>query len=116
MLKEFQRKVYLAVGRTGLRREMDGLAAIVQQQFELDPFTETLFPFCGRYKNRIKRLLWEGSGFPLLYKRLKSSTFQWLETGEEALRITPQQYRWLMEGLNIEQPRAHRLVDGISCT
>ena len=52
MLKEFQGKVYLAVGRTDLRRGIDGLAAIVQQQFELNPFTETLFLFCGRRKHR----------------------------------------------------------------
>lgn len=114
MLKEFHGKVYLAVGRTDLRRGIDGLAVIVQEQFEMDPFTETLFLFCGRRKDRIKGLLWEGSGFLLLYKRLESGTFQWPKTGEEVLQITPQQYRWLMEGLSIEQPKAHRPVDGIS--
>ena len=86
----------------------------MQAQFELDPFTETLFLFCGRRKDRIKGLLWEGSGFLLLYKRLESGIFQWPKTGEEALQITPQQYRWLMEGLSIEQPKAHRPLDGIS--
>lgn len=114
MLKEFQGKVYLAIGRTDLRRGIDGLAAIVQEQFKLDPFTEALFLFCGRRKDRIKGLLWEGSGFLLLYKRLESGTFQWPGNGEEAQQITPQQYRWLMEGLSIEQPKAHRPVEGIS--
>ncbi len=104
----------MAIGRTDLRRGIDGLAAIVQEQFKLDPFTETLFLFCGRRKDRIKGLLWEGSGFLLLYKRLESGTFQWPGNGEEVLQITPQQYRWLMEGLSIEQPKAHRPVEGIS--
>ena len=80
----------------------------------MDAFTETLLLFGVRGKDRIKGLLWEGSGFLLLYKRLESGTFQWPKTGEEALQITPQQYRWLMEGLSIEQPKAHRPVDGIS--
>lgn len=114
MLSEFSGKVFLAVGKTDLRRGIDGLAAIVQGQFELDPFSEALFLFCGRRKDRIKGLLWEGNGFLLVYKRLESGIFQWPRNGAEALQITPQQYRWLMEGLSIEQPKAHRPVDGIS--
>ena len=49
-------KVYIACGYTDLRRGIDGLATIVQQQFELDPFTNTLFLFCGRRRDRIKGL------------------------------------------------------------
>ena len=47
-------KVYIACGYTDLRRGIDGLAAMVQQQFNLDPFTNTLFLFCGRRRDRIK--------------------------------------------------------------
>lgn len=59
-------RVYIACGYTDLRRGIDGLAAIVQQQFNLDPFTNTLFLFCGRQRDRIKALYWEGNGFVLL--------------------------------------------------
>ena len=116
MLSEFQGadKVYLALGYTDLRRGIDGLATIVQEQFLLDPFTNTLFLFCGRRRDRIKGLLWEGNGFLLLYKRLESGSFQWPRTGDEARQLTPQQYRWLMEGLSIDQPNAHRPVTGIT--
>ena len=41
-------KVYIACGYTDLRKGIDGLARLVQQQFALDPFTNTLFLFCGR--------------------------------------------------------------------
>ncbi|MBQ0038457.1 MAG: IS66 family insertion sequence element accessory protein TnpB [Clostridiales bacterium] len=47
-------KVYIACGYTDLRRGIDGLAGIVQQQFQLDPFSNTLFLFCGRRRDRIK--------------------------------------------------------------
>lgn len=50
----------------------------------------------------------------LLYKRLEDGKFQWPRNGEEARQITPQQYRWLMEGLEIEQPKAHKPVSGLS--
>ena len=65
-------RVYIACGYTDLRRGIDGLASLVQQQFELDPFSNTLFLFCGRRRDRIKGLYWEGNGFILLYKRLES--------------------------------------------
>ena len=54
--------IYLACGYTDLRRGIDGLAQIVQQQFELDPFSNSLFLFCGKRRDRIKALLWEGDG------------------------------------------------------
>ena len=114
MLSEFSGEVYIALGYTDLRRGIDGLAAVVQESFALDPFTNTLFLFCGRRKDRIKGLLWEGNGFLLLYKRLEAGSFQWPRTGEEARQLTPQQYRWLMEGLSIDQPKAHRPITGLS--
>ena len=55
--------VYLACGYTDLRRGIDGLAGLVQTRFRLDPFQNALFLFCGRRKDRIKGLYWEGDGF-----------------------------------------------------
>ena len=106
--------VYIACGYTDLRRGIAGLASLVQQQFELDPFSNTLFLFCGRRRDRIKGLYWEGNGFILLYKRLESGSFQWPRNGVEVQQLSAQQYRWLMEGLSVEQPKAHRPVEGLS--
>ena len=105
--------MFLATGFTDLCRGIDGLAAIVQHQFELNPFTNTLFLFCGRRRDRIKALYWEGDGFLLLYKRLESGSFQWPRSETEARALTPQQYRWLMEGLSIDQPKAHKTANGL---
>ena len=101
-------QVYLVTGYTDLRRGIDGLATIVQAQLRLDPFSKALFLFCGRRCDRIKGLLWEGDGFLLLYKRLDNGRFQWPRSETEALLLTPQQIRWLLEGLKIEQPKAIR--------
>lgn len=106
--------VYIACGYTDLRRGIDGLVGIVQQQFQLDPFTRSLFLFCGKRRDRIKALYWEGDGFALLYKRLESGSFQWPRSMDEVRTLTPQQYRWLMEGLSIEQPKAHKEVSGLT--
>lgn len=114
MLKDFNGKVYIAVGRTDLRQGIDGLSAMVQSRFELDPFSTALFLFCGTRRDRIKGLLWEDNGFVLVYKRLESGVFQWPRNTAEAMELTAQQYRWLMEGLSIEQPKAHKAVTGLS--
>ena len=84
-------KVYIACGYTDLRKGIDGLAWLVQQQFELDPFTNTLFLFCGRRRDRIKGLYWEKDGFILLYKRLEQGAYQWPRSESEVKALTPQQ-------------------------
>lgn len=95
-------KVYLACGYTDLRRGIDGLAGLIQEQFQLDPFEDALFLFCGRRTDRIKGLYWDTNGFILLYKRLESGSFRWPRTTQEALQITVQQYEWLCAGFEIE--------------
>ena len=97
--------IYIACGYTDMRKSIDGLAAIVQQNFKLDPFSNSLFLFCERSNTKMKVLYWEGDGFVLLYKRLKNGKFVWPRNKDEVMKITDQQFRWLLEGLKIEQPR-----------
>lgn len=112
MLKGFNpEKVYIVCGYTDLRRGIDGLSVIVGDRYNLNPFCDALFLFCGRRTDRIKGLYWDGDGFVLLYKRLEKGTFQWPRRIEEARQLTSQQYRWLMEGLKIDQPKAHKILD-----
>lgn len=95
--------IYIACGYTDMRKSIDGLAAIVQEQYYLDPFAPALYLFCGKRCDRLKALLWEGDGFVLLYKRLENGKFKWPRNKNEVNTITWQQFRWLMEGLEPEQ-------------
>ena len=98
------RAVYIVTGYTDLRFGIDGLAAVVQHKYELDPFDkDTLFLFCGRRADRIKGLLWEGDGFLLLYNRLENGRFRWPRNESEAKVLSQKQFAWLMDGLNIVQ-------------
>jgi transposase len=95
------RKVYLAVGYTDLRKGIDGLAQIVGTKYNLNPYEKDLLClFCGKRCDRIKGLLWEGTGFLLLYKRLEDGAFVWPRSTDEAAELTEQQYRYLMTGLD----------------
>ena len=98
--------IYIAVGYTNLHLGIDGLCSLVANKFHKDPQTNSLFLFCGRKKDRIKALYWDNDGFILLYKRLSEGRYQWPRTENELKELTPQQFRWLMEGLDICQKTA----------
>jgi len=98
--------IYIACGYTDMRKSIDGLAAIVQEQFHLDPFSKSLFLFCGKRHDRMKALLWEGDGFILLYKRLENGSFKWPRKAEQVRPLSRQEFKWLMQGLEIDQPKA----------
>lgn len=108
MLRDFSgnEHIYIACGYTDLRKGIDGLSLLVQQNFSLDPFSNSLFLFCGKRNDRMKALYWEADGFVLLYKRLERGRFQWPRTVEQVRELSAQQYRWLMEGLKVDQPKA----------
>lgn len=89
-----------------MRKSIDGLMSIVAHTYQMDPYSNALFLFCGRRSDRVKALYYEKDGFTLLYKRLESGRFQWPRNKSEVMSLTRQQLRWLLEGLSIEQPKA----------
>jgi transposase len=98
-------KVYLACGATDLRKSIDGLAALVQLEFELDPFAPYLFVFCNRKRDKLKILHWEQNGFWLYYRCLEKGRFQWSD-GNDPMKVSLRELRWLLDGLPMEQ-KAH---------
>jgi transposase len=72
-------RIFIACGQTDMRKSIHGLAAIVSQTFKLDPFQNALYLFCGRRRDRVKALYWEGDGFLLLSRGLKTEVFSGLE-------------------------------------
>ena len=98
-------KIYIAVGYSDLRRGIDGFASIIQNTFHMNPQSRYLFIFCGQRSDRIKALYWDLDGYILLYKRLEGGRYQWPRTANELKELTPQQFRWLMEGLSIYQKK-----------
>lgn len=119
-------RVYLACGATDLRKSIDGLAALVQQAFDLDPFSDAWFVFCNRDRDKLKLLRWDHNGFWLYYRRLEKGRFKWppgrlkgIDCGTSSSApaaaaatqvISRRQLSWLLDGLNLEQRRAHPAV------
>ena len=104
--------VYIVCGFTDLRSGIDRLACMVETHTGSKPFVpDVLYLFCGRKTDRIKGLVWEKDGFLLLYKRLEQGRFQWPRTEEDVKALTPQQFRWLMEGLTLMPQKAVQEVN-----
>ncbi|QSO45661.1 IS66 family insertion sequence element accessory protein TnpB [Alicyclobacillus mengziensis] len=108
---ELEQPVYLACGITDMRKSIDGLAALVQESFKLDPFSPCLFVFCNRQRNKLKILHWQHNGFWLYYRRLERGRFEWPDLGSnKTLTVTRRELNWLLDGLSLSQGKAHPKV------
>ena len=104
-------RIYIAPNVTDLRKGIDSYAAIVQNEFKQDPFSDAMYIFCNRTHDKLKILYWDGTGFWLLYKRLESGHFKWQKAEDgKAIEITKRQLAWLLDGLKIEQKTSIRAV------
>ncbi len=102
--------VYLCAQPVDFRKQIVGLAALVQEVLELDPFSEQLFVFTNRRRYRVKCLYFERSGFVLWLKRLERERFFWprVEPGQRVVTLTGQQLNWLLDGFDLSQWRPHQ--------
>ena len=112
MLVNFTRvtNIFIVCGRTDMRKGIDGLASIVQYEYNMDLYDNTIFLFCGGKSDRFRALYWDGDGFILLYKRINDGKLKWPRKSEEFMKLSNQQLRWLLEGLSIIQPNTVKKV------
>lgn len=103
MLRFEAKRVYLASGKTDMRKSINGLAALVEERFHLNPMDEALFVFCNRNRDRLKILEWDGDGFWLYFKRLEKEHFRWpAEGGQETVTLSTQELEILLGGAKVE--------------
>src|SRR5699024_2127940 len=98
--------IYIVCGKTDMRKGIDGLATLVQDNFTLDPYGDSIFLFSGWSKERYKCLYFVGDGFAMLYKRLDNGKLKWPKNENEVRNLSQQEIRWLQEGLAIQQSKA----------
>jgi len=106
-----QVRVFLACQPTDMRKAFNGLCAIVQHQFERDPFTGDVFAFVNRRADRVKLLLWDGNGFWLLAKRLERGTFhRWSpdDGGAQHVEIDRAKLTMLLDGIDVKSAKYRR--------
>lgn len=100
--------IYIVCGRTDMRKSIDGLCAIIQDQFSMK-IDNALYLFCGRKCDRIKAILKEPDGIVMIYKRLTAKgSYRWPRDRSEVRNLTWREFDCLMSGIDIEQPKAIR--------
>ena len=102
-------KVYLHREAVDFRKNINGLAALVEQSLGLDPFARAVYVFRNRRADRIKLLGWDRNGFWLLLKRLEKDRFIW-PSAEAVPTLTAEQLHWLLEGIDIAVVQRHAHV------
>lgn len=103
-------EIYLHRDPIDFRKQVHGLAAIVEQEFAHNPFSGALYLFCNRQRSRIKGLMWEDNGFILYYKVLAEEKFHWPKAEEELITLTGEQINWLLDGYDLSVMKGHRTL------
>ncbi len=104
-------KIYLSCSPCDMRKSIDSLASLVQLQFGMDPFNQSLYVFCNKGCNKCKILRWANNGWWLYYRKLSKGIFRWkFDQGQRVLEVSERQFRWLMDGMSMDQPTAHKPV------
>ena len=110
-------QVYLCRDPVDFRKSIDGLSALVEQQFGMNPFGSALHVFTNAQRNKIKALYWHRNGFCLWYKRLERQKFGWPSDATGATQtVTLQELEWLLEGFDLWNNRPHKTLEFESVT
>jgi transposase len=114
MLSLQGKRIYLACGYTDMRKSINGLNAIVQSSFNLDPCSWVLFVFCNKSRDRLKILEWENNGFWLHLKRLERGHFKWPEVAgdEKTMTLSDEELTHLLGNPGLEQKLRRKQVSG----
>jgi transposase len=86
-----------------MRKGFEGLYGLVREQLQLEPLSGHIFLFCNAQRNRLKLLLWDGSGLWVCAKRLEQGRFHWptAESGQVKIVLSPEELALLLGGIDL---------------
>jgi len=103
--------VHLCREVVDFRKGINTLSILVEETLCLDPFSEQLFVFCNRKRDKVKILYWERNGFCLWQKRLEKARFKWpRREAADVITLTGQQLNWLLDGYDVMQMKPHEAL------
>jgi len=109
-------RIFIVTGATDMRKSFNGLYGIVAHRLHENPLSGHVFVFCNASRNRIKLLLWDGSGLWVCAKRLERGRFSWDWAAEETSAVVTHEYLSLLLGgidlKDVENKRWLRLPFG----
>jgi transposase len=103
-------RILLATKPVDFRKGAHSLAALAAEALGADPFSGAVLVFRSRRADRIKVLLWDGSGLVLVWKQLEASTFRWPAIVDGVVRLTPVEFAALFDGIDWRRVQATREI------
>jgi transposase len=94
-------RIFVCTAPTDMRKSIDGLVALTEQVLRQAPYSGHLFVFVNHRRDRVKILLWDRSGFLVLYKRLERGTFRFPSAMGESLEIEAMELALVLEGIDL---------------
>ena len=103
-------RIYLAAGATDMRKGFEGLYGLARDRLMCDPLSGHVFLFCNAQRNRLKLLVWDGSGLWVCAKRLEKGRFHWPEVvdGQPRIVLSHEELALLVGGIDLAQTRRRR--------
>ena len=105
------REVYLHRAPVDMRRQIDGLAAIVQGTLKRNPMNGAIYVFINKRRDKLKILTWERNGFIVWYKRLEQQKFTWpCREKNTVITLNGEQLNWLLDGYDVMKMKPHKTL------
>ena len=103
-------RIYLAAGATDMRKGFEGLYGLARDRLSLEALSGHVFVFANARRDRLKLLLWDGSGLWVCAKRLEKGRFGWPEAAGQQTRVTlsHEELALLVGGIDLAATRRRR--------
>lgn len=103
-------RIYLAPGATDMRKGFEGLYGLVRDRLQCEPLSGHVFLFSNARRNRLKLMVFDGSGLWVCSKRLERGCFRWPEPGdgESKVVLTHEELAMLLGGIDLTETRRRR--------
>jgi transposase len=101
-------RVMMSTRPVDFRKGAEGLAALVREQMQADPFSGAVYVFRAKRADRVKLVFWDGTGVCLFAKRLEDGAFRWPNVQDGVMHLTAAQLSALLEGLDWRRVHAVR--------
>ena len=103
-------RIYVATGATDMRKSFDGLFGLVRDHLLCDPLSGHLFLFSNAQRNRLRILVFDGSGLWVCAKRLEKGHFHWPEpdSAQNKIVLSHEELALLLGGIDLKQTKRRR--------
>lgn len=93
-------QIFIKPNATDMRKGINGLSVIIQDECKANPFSGHLFLFCNKPKNLLKAIYWDRNGFWLLLKRLEKDKFPWPKSEKEVEELKLEELKMVLDGID----------------